>query len=87
MARDNQDLTKGPLARKILFFSAPLIVSNLLQVLLMCGYCRCRRFAGASALGSVGSTTILVTMFTSFLIGVSGGINVLTALYLGSGDR
>ena len=33
MARDNQDLTKGPLARKILFFSAPLIVSNLLQVL------------------------------------------------------
>ena len=35
MARDNQDLTKGPLARKILFFSAPLIVSNLLQVLLM----------------------------------------------------
>ena len=45
------------------------------------------RFAGASALGSVGSTTILVTMFTSFLIGVSGGINVLTALYLGSGDR
>ena len=33
MARDNQDLTKGPLARKILFFSAPLIVSN--RMLLM----------------------------------------------------
>ena len=33
MTQDNQDLTKGPLARKILFFSAPLIVSNLLQVL------------------------------------------------------
>ena len=32
MTQDNQDLTKGPLARKILFFSAPLIVSNLLPV-------------------------------------------------------
>ena len=88
MARDNQDLTKGPLARKILFFSAPLIVSNLLQVLFnVADIAVVGRFAGASALGSVGSTTILVTMFTSFLIGVSGGINVLTALYLGSGDR
>ena len=80
MARDNQDLTKGPLARKILFFSAPLIVSNLLQVLFnVADIAVVGRFAGASALGSVGSTTILVTMFTSFLIGVSGGINVLTA--------
>ena len=88
MTQDNQDLTKGPLARKILFFSAPLIVSNLLQVLFnVADIAVVGRFAGASALGSVGSTTILVTMFTSFLIGVSGGINVLTALYLGSGDR
>ena len=88
MTQDNQNLTKGPLARKILFFSAPLIVSNLLQVLFnVADIAVVGRFAGSSALGSVGSTTILVTMFTSFLIGVSGGINVLTALYLGSGDR
>ena len=60
MARDNQDLTKGPLARKILFFSAPLIVSNLLQVLFnVADIAVVGRFAGASALGSVGSTTIL----------------------------
>lgn len=88
MARENQDLTKGPLAGKILFFSAPLIVSNLLQVLFnVADIAVVGRFAGSLALGSVGSTTILVTMFTSFLIGVSGGINVLTALYLGSGDK
>ena len=52
MARDNQDLTKGPLARKILFFSAPLIVSNLLQVLFnVADIAVVGRFAGASALG------------------------------------
>ena len=83
MARDNQDLTKGPLARKILFFSAPLIVSNLLQVLFnVADIAVVGRFAGASALGSVGSTTILVTMFTSFLIGVSGGINVTNRTFI-----
>ena len=88
MAQDNQDLTTGPLARKILLFSAPLIASNLLQVLFnVADIAVVGRFAGAGALGSVGSTTILVTMFTSFLIGVSGGINVLTALYLGAGDK
>ena len=49
MARDNQDLTKGPLARKILFFSAPLIVSNLLQVLFnVADIAVVGRFAGAS---------------------------------------
>ena len=64
MTQNNQDLTKGPLARKILFFSAPLIVSNLLQVLFnVADIAVVGRFAGASALGSVGSTTILVTMF------------------------
>ena len=37
------------------------------------------QFAGSSALGSVGSTTILVTLFTGLLIGLSGGVSVLVA--------
>ena len=39
------------------------------------------------SLGAVGSTATLVTMFTGFLIGLSGGINVLTALYYGAKDK
>ena len=42
------------------------------------------QFAGSHALGSVGSTTTLVTLFTTFLIGVSGGVNVMTAQYIGA---
>ena len=45
------------------------------------------KFAGSNALGSVGSTSILVTLFTSFLIGVGGGINVLVALHIGAGNK
>ncbi len=42
------------------------------------------QFAGSVALGAVGSTTTLVTLFTGFLIGMAGGVNVLIARYLGA---
>lgn len=88
MKHDLHDLTQGSLAKKILWFSLPLIVSNLLQVLFnMTDIAVVGQFAGANALGSVGSTTTLVTMFTGFLIGMSGGINVLAALHYGSKDK
>lgn len=88
MQQEKQDLTVGPLGKKILFFSIPLMLSNLLQVLFnMADIAVVGQFAGAQALGSVGSTTTLVTMFTDFLIGLSGGINVLTALHFGSKNK
>ena len=71
----SRDLTKGPLAKQILVFSIPLVLSDIAVV---------GQFAGSHALGSVGSTTTLVTLFTTFLIGVSGGVNVMTAQYIGA---
>ena len=41
------------------------------------------KFFSPEALGAVGSITILVTLFTGFLIGLGNGINVLIARYLG----
>lgn len=35
----------------------------------------------------MGSTTILVTLFTGFLIGMGSGVNVVTARYLGAGQH
>ena len=86
--KEKQDLTTGSLWKKILLFSLPLMLSNLLQVLFnMADVAVVGQFAGAMALGSVGSTTTLVTLFTGFLIGLSGGINVLAALRFGAKDR
>lgn len=88
MRQDMQNLTTGSLWKKILLFSVPLMLSNVLQVLFnMADVAVVGRFAGSMALGSVGSTTTLVAMFTGFLIGLSGGINVLTAHYLGARDK
>ena len=77
-------LTSGSLSRNILLFSIPLMLSNVLQVLFnMSDIAVVGRFAGSHALGSVGSTSILVTLFTGFLIGIGSGINVTVARYLG----
>lgn len=85
MGNEKQDLTRGPLGKQILLFSLPLILSNLLQVLFnMADIAVVGQFAGSIALGAVGSTTTLVTLFTGALIGLSGGINVLVALHIGS---
>lgn len=88
MEQKKQDLTTGSLWKKILIFSFPLMISNILQVLFnMADVAVVGQFAGAMALGSVGSTTTLVTMFTGFLIGLSSGINVLVALAFGARDE
>lgn len=88
MKRPQQDLTTGPLGKQIFLFSIPLILSNLLQVLFnMADVAVVGRFAGAAALGSVGSTTTLVALFTGLLIGMSNGVNVLTALHFGAKNK
>ena len=85
MTSGAKNLTEGPLARQILVFSLPLVLSNLLQAVFnMTDIAVVGRFAGSQALGSVGSTTIFVTLMTGFLIGLGGGVNVLVARFYGA---
>ena len=85
MKSNTKTLTEGPLAKQIFLVSLPLALSNLLQVLFnMSDVAVVGRFAGSTALGAVGSTSILVSLFTGFLIGLSGGINVLVARFYGA---
>lgn len=79
------DMTKGPLNKEIFAFSIPLIFTNLLQVLFnMADMAVVGRFAGASALGSVGSTTNMVVMFIGLLIGIGSGVSALVARFFGA---
>ena len=87
MASGGKNLTAGPLGRQILVFSLPLVLSNLLQAVFnMTDIAVVGRFAGSQALGSVGSTTIFITLMTGFLIGLGGGVNVLVARFYGGGQ-
>lgn len=79
------DLCNGSLWKKVLVYSVPLMFSNILQVLFnMSDLAVVGKFAGPIALGAVGSTSILVTLFTGLLIGLASGVNALTALHIGS---
>ena len=83
-----KDLTTGSLWKQILFFSLPLMVSNILQVLFnMSDIAVVGKFSGEIALGAVGSTTTLVTLFTGFLIGLGNGVNVVVARFLGEKNQ
>ncbi len=83
--RLNTNMTEGSLPKQILLFSLPLMLSNVLQVLFnMSDVAVVGRFAGSHALGAVGSTSILVSLLTTVLIGVGSGVNIMVARYLGA---
>ena len=64
-------MTSGSLAKNILLFSLPLMMSQILEVLFnLSDIAVAGKFADYRALGSVGSTTLLVSLFTGFLIGL-----------------
>ncbi len=67
-----QDFTQGALSKQILLFSIPLMFTNVLQILFnMADIAVVGRFAGTVALGAVGSTATLVSLFTGLLIGIA----------------
>ena len=80
------DMVNGPILSRVLLFSIPLMASNILQLLfnavdiMVVG-----RFAGYTSLAAVGSTASIVNLFTNLLIGISVGVNVIVARYLGQG--
>lgn len=79
------DMCTGSLWKKIMVFSVPLMFSNILQVVFnISDVAVVGKFAGPIALGAVGSTSILVTLSTGILLGLSSGASALTALYIGA---
>ena len=81
-------LTEGSLRKNIFIFSLPLMCTNLLQVLFnMADVAVVGQFVGSYALGAVGSTSLLIALYTGFLIGVASGMNIIVALAVGAGKE
>lgn len=76
------DMCNGPLMMKIISFSVPLILSSNLQLLfnavdiIVVG-----KFSGSDSLAAVGSTTALINLLITLLIGISLGANVMAGQY------
>ena len=86
-AHRTMDMTEGSLLTKVLFFSLPIMLSGILQLLfnaadtIVVG-----RFAGNEALAAVGSVGALNNMIISLFVGLSIGVNVLVARFTGAKD-
>lgn len=80
------DMTSGPILKKMLLFTLPLMFSSILQLLFNAAdIVVVGRFAGDDSLAAVGSTTALVNLMTNLFMGLSVGTNVVCARYIGAG--
>ena len=83
-----KDMTKGSLARALIEFSIPLILSGILQQL----YSWADAFIvgnieGGQALAAIGCTTSIVYLFVGAITGFTGGLSILAARYFGEGKQ
>ena len=85
--KHGMDMTSGPLFRKIIAFSLPLVLTGLLQCfynaadLIVVGY-----FKGHIALAAVGNTGALNNLVVGVFMGLSVGAGVCAAQYIGARD-
>lgn len=82
------DMINGPLLPKILSFSLIVLLTNVMQLLFnTADLVVVGKFAGNDALGAVGATTALTTLFINLFIGFSVGVSVICTHCYGSGDK
>ncbi|MCQ2981413.1 MAG: MATE family efflux transporter [Treponemataceae bacterium] len=87
MARNQLDMTQGPILGNLLKFSIPVVCSNVLQLLFNAvDTAVVGQFSGENALAAVGSTGSLINLFINLFTGISVGTNVLAARYFGAKD-
>ena len=81
------DMCSGPLMGKLISFCVPLILSSNLQLLFNAvDIVVVGKFSGSQALAAVGSTTALINLFITLLIGISLGASVLAGQFFSSGN-
>lgn len=81
-------MCSGPLMPKILRFSGPLMLSGILQLSFMTvNMIVIGQFRGSDALAAIGATFNLTELLLFVFMGLSVGVNVLVARYIGAKDN
>ena len=87
-AKNQMDLTRGPLFRETVVFTLPLVLSGLLQLgfhaadMIVIG-----RYASADSLAAVGATGALCVLLVAVFCGLAVGANVVVANFYGARDH
>ena len=80
------DMLNGPLVLKLILFAMPIALTSVLQQLFnSADIVVCGRFVGNVALAAVGANSQIINLFINAFLGLSVGVNVMIANYIGAG--
>lgn len=88
MARFENDLTTGSVGKKLLYFSVPFFLSNLVQSIysaadtVIVSY-----FGGTNSVSAVSVSSMIIMILTNIAAGISTGGTVMLGQHLGAGRR
>ncbi len=82
------DFCSGPFLKKIIFYTLPIILTGLLQLLFNAADLMVvGQFRGNNAVSAVGATGSLINLIVCLFIGLSAGAGVCVAQAIGARDR
>lgn len=81
------DMSHGPLLKKIIIYSLPIILTGMLQLLYNAAdIVVLGQFAGSTSVAAVGSTSSLVNLIVNLFMNLSVGVSVVMAQSYGAKD-
>ncbi len=86
MAKQNFNVTEGPLLKKTILFSIPIILTSILQLFFNAADLMVVGAADEIYVGAVGATGAVTLLLVNLFIGLAGGIGVVVAQKLGARD-
>ncbi len=84
MARNNFDVTQGPLLKKILLYTIPIILTSILQLLFNAADLIVIGSSSELYVAAVGATGAITNLCVNLFIGLSSGITVVVATNIGA---
>lgn len=86
MNSKSADLTQGPLLKQIIFYTIPIILTGVLQLLFNAAdLVVVGQYCGSISVGAVGATGPVINLITNLFIGFSVGSGVSVAHGIGAG--
>ena len=86
MHSNSSDLTEGPLLKKIILYTIPIILTGILQLLFNAAdLVVVGRYCGSISVAAVGATGAIINLLVNLFIGLSVGAGVTVAHGLGAG--
>lgn len=88
MSKFEKDLSQGSVAKQLIMFSLPFIISNVIQSLYsVADMVIVGQFSGTVSMSGVNIGSQITLVVTNMIVGLCAGATVLIAQYLGAGER